>query len=485
VAVTSGTDTARELWTALEEVADRERELDQATRESLREDIATAVEMFSEVAGQLKAAFHIVPQLHDRLASPQATNELASALESDTERRERMRVKIEELCAAVSEAEVLSRHSQQVRDLEARLADGAGPEFRRDLHDLFQRMRAVGKEVDEWCKSARRGLEKVGASALAKPLDLRELLAEFGSARPESGNGAASGSPSRRKGAKTSSPRPASESAPDSADSTLPKPSRGPGHTVHGVRREDAEFAWASLRRLARRNLRVPLDLPSRVRIRRSRETLAKILTVRRFVARRRVLEGSLDAKRLWDIPIGIPEATGPRCSRVVAVDGAVIEVQWAVETRECFFCEGKLPRERISREDGKPVLEKSVDGRPGTGRIESCLDLVSAHFGPIARDEIARFIDTESSDGENARVERVALEMVVVPVREIVCGPTESSASERGEFTMWVYGQKPRFHAEGYPRTLTLRLLGVLAGVAIAAFAGAWYLSSAVEWGF
>jgi hypothetical protein len=496
------TQTTGQLWAQLEGGLRLATDLTGDSLDEFLESLEEGVAELTRITNELKSSFHVCPMLQDRLSTPQGQRDFLAQIESDQQRREKTRQKIIRLRENVVESDELLALTAFVVAERHRVSGVTNTERQKTARSQLEKIAALETELKDWSKSARRGLEDITGTPVPAALEVVEILAEFCLAKPKppkrseaetraDSSAESTAPPMSTAPSASTTPAPASPGPVSAASKKAPEvssggdaailatpPRKGPNHTILGVRSSDAEVAWNGLRRLARRSLRVRSDLPDRVQIRRSREAFAKLLRVRRLIVSRRVVRGMLDGGKLWDVPIDVPIEFVASTTMRGTLDDAVVEALYESDEHTEFFCDSAIDRELITMADGKAAVQRSIDcaldPRRRNERVEKCLDIVSAHLGPKAYDSVANFVkrprDESSSRAGTERIVRLEFEMVVVPVREMVCG-SRDAASSVPDFTIWIYGQDGKFAARGYPKQLTSKLVAsALGGAAVVA---------------
>ncbi len=145
-------------------------------------DLELAHERLKKISDELKANFHICPQICQKLLSQQGAKEYYILLENDDKNREKTRSKFQGLSQSLSETEAVLKELPRLLDQKSELAGIGDMGRRRSIKNALENCKDVQDELAEWKKSARRSLEKIVNSRLPTLLELESLLPDTGSA---------------------------------------------------------------------------------------------------------------------------------------------------------------------------------------------------------------------------------------------------------------------------------------------------------------
>ncbi|MEM7235265.1 MAG: hypothetical protein AAF517_24010, partial [Planctomycetota bacterium] len=217
--------TTSDVTELVANLAVRVEEITQADDEGLssfQSDIESVFERLSSVNDDLKASFHVCPQVSQKLVSRTVEAEYVVILESDESLASKTKTKLEALKESLLQTEAIASSLHPLLSRRSVLDQIENPEFRRSIKNVFDRCVDTEKELTEWKKTARRGMEKIAASTIPAVLGIDELLPGVRGRRRPRGRMRPDGEVRRR-------------------ESDSPKNAKGPGDVEVSTRRKSAD----------------------------------------------------------------------------------------------------------------------------------------------------------------------------------------------------------------------------------------------------
>lgn len=510
--------------------------LDAEGMDRLQEELDAVEVSVRELSDDLKASFHICPNLTQRVISPQSTQEFLILLEEDASLRERVGSKLEELSSCLRRATTTLTALPSLTSRRADVASGVEPDRRRRVRNRLDALHDLQEELEEWSDSAQRGLRKIIASGVPSRLGLELDDGTGAGARPgersPSPRAAARGSRATTSG--RSGPREpgettgrgetsAASAAPSAAlpagqldgqepgESTPPEDAlaRPPERSTTAVRAKIA--AWA------RRSPLLGDDWTGRLEIRFEGAAPATWVRVRALWGTRRLAGDPVvasDRGSLWEIaPVQAPSGWRPGRARRTrlpgperqgergAADRSSSPVQcvttFRVDTIDRRLGDDGLPGRwmppRTGRVVWRDVVEVPTDpggagSETGEEAFRRALDAIGERLGDDVRDEIAGRLFTPDSDGSlhggERRLLRLLVEIHETPLRRYGCRVPPARAEAGGAwFPVWLVGPKEALCVPRCPREWTRRATiwtgalaaaGAVFGYGLARLAGA-----------
>ena len=147
-------------------------------------DLQSVREAIEQLSSDLKAQFHICPQVSQRLISSQSEREYLVLLERDEKRRSMVRDKLVSLSETLVGAERVLYPLSEFADRISFIDSIEDDEYRRSIRKEADKLPKIADELLEWKKSARRGLEKIAKSKLIGLLEIEKLVPDVPTVEP-------------------------------------------------------------------------------------------------------------------------------------------------------------------------------------------------------------------------------------------------------------------------------------------------------------